>query len=66
MIVCVCNRISDRDILQAIEGGAQSMEALQTKLEIANQCGACFSTAEDLLRQQLQDISPDSGLFYAA
>ena len=47
MIVCLCHRISDRDITQAVRDGVRDFEALQDDTCIARNCGCC----EDCARQ---------------
>jgi bacterioferritin-associated ferredoxin len=55
MIVCVCNNISDREIAQAVELGATSMDALRADLGVATCCGNCLECANEVLRQNLAD-----------
>ena len=45
MIVCVCHRVSDRDIAAAASSGCPSFEALQDDLLVATACGACRDCA---------------------
>ena len=45
MIVCVCHRVSDRDIVQAVQAGCRSFEQLQDDLRVATGCGACRECA---------------------
>ncbi|RZJ11004.1 MAG: (2Fe-2S)-binding protein [Rubrivivax sp.] len=45
MIVCVCHRVSDRDIAIAASSGCPSFEALQDELRVATACGACHECA---------------------
>ena len=45
MIVCVCRRISDHQIHQAVADGAQTLECLQFDLGVATQCGRCADCA---------------------
>ena len=49
MIVCVCRRISDHQIRQAVADGAQSLECLQFDLGVATQCGRCADSASRVL-----------------
>ncbi|MDP9046348.1 MAG: (2Fe-2S)-binding protein [Pseudomonadota bacterium] len=49
MIVCVCRRISDRQIRQAAAQGAHSLECLQLDLGVATQCGRCADCATRVL-----------------
>ena len=45
MIVCVCHRVSDRDIAIAASSGCSSFEVLQDDLRVAMVCGACCDCA---------------------
>jgi bacterioferritin-associated ferredoxin len=59
MIVCICHRISDRDIAAAAAGTCSSFEDLQAHTRVATACGACRDCA-----QQTFDASrpaPDCG-----
>ncbi len=49
MIVCVCRRISDKQIRQAAAEGAVSLECLQFELGVATQCGRCADCACEVL-----------------
>lgn len=48
MIVCVCHRVSDRDIAIAASSGCPSFEALQEDLCVATACGACHDCAREV------------------
>jgi bacterioferritin-associated ferredoxin len=45
MIVCLCHRISDRDITQAVKDGVPDFETLQDETCIARNCGCCEECA---------------------
>lgn len=49
MIVCVCNRVSDRDIKRLAAAGCDSFEALQMETGVATCCGRCESCARETL-----------------
>ena len=49
MIVCVCCRVSDKQIRQAAAEGAVSLECLQFELGVATQCGRCADCATRVL-----------------
>ncbi len=50
MIVCVCHRVSDKEIsLHASEG--KGFDAIQFELGVATQCGRCEDCARDLIEQ---------------
>jgi bacterioferritin-associated ferredoxin len=49
VIVCICRRISDRQIREAAAAGAHSLECLQIDLGVAMQCGRCADCASQVL-----------------
>ena len=51
MIVCVCKRVSDRDIARAVRAGCQSFLDLQRHLGAATGCGACASHIRSTLER---------------
>lgn len=55
MYVCVCKAITDKQILRAIDEGADNLMKLKTCLGLATQCGRCSKTARAMLRQQTQE-----------
>jgi bacterioferritin-associated ferredoxin len=54
MIVCVCLRVSDRDIAQAARGGCTSFERLQQVLGVATRCSRCREQALEVLQLHMQ------------
>ena len=47
MIVCVCHRVSDRDIARAVAAGCDSFDELQEHCRVGTACGACLECAQD-------------------
>ncbi|OYV01902.1 MAG: (2Fe-2S)-binding protein [Burkholderiales bacterium PBB5] len=45
MIVCLCNRVSDRDITAAVHQGTRCFEQLQDQTGVASCCGCCHDCA---------------------
>jgi bacterioferritin-associated ferredoxin len=50
MIVCVCRRISDREIARHARSG-MSFDEIQFELGVATQCGCCEGCARDVVAQ---------------
>lgn len=50
MIVCVCKRISDREIARHARAG-MSFDDIQFELGVATQCGQCEGCARDVVAQ---------------
>ncbi len=47
MIVCVCHRVSDRDIQREVRHGCASFEELQDEQRVATACCRCGDCARD-------------------
>ena len=50
MIVCVCRRISDREIARHARAG-MGFDEIQFELGVATQCGRCEGCARDVVAQ---------------
>ena len=50
MIVCVCRRVSDRDIARHARAG-MSFDDIQFELGVATQCGQCECSAREVVAQ---------------
>ncbi len=56
MIVCLCHRISDRDIVRAVEAGTDCFEALQDDTRLASSCGCCHDCAREVFEDARQRV----------
>jgi len=54
MIVCLCHRISDRDIADAVQSGVRDFETLQDETCIARNCACCEDCARQVFEQATQ------------
>ena len=50
MIICVCRRISDREIARHAHAG-MGFDEIQFELGVATQCGRCEGSARDVVAQ---------------
>ena len=50
MIVCVCRRVSDREISRYAHAG-MGFDDIQIELGVATQCGCCESVARNVVSQ---------------
>ncbi|WP_077034246.1 bacterioferritin-associated ferredoxin [Pelomonas sp. KK5] len=48
MIVCLCHRVSDRDIRRGVESGIRNFEVLQDETRVASACGCCHECAREV------------------
>lgn len=51
MIVCVCNRISDREINRHVQQGCMSFDELQMDTGVATCCGCCETCAREVFQE---------------
>jgi bacterioferritin-associated ferredoxin len=51
VIVCVCHRVSDRDIVSEVRHGCGSFDELQDELRVGTACGRCTDCARDTFEQ---------------
>jgi bacterioferritin-associated ferredoxin len=59
--ICLCNAITERQIIQAAEGGARTPQDLARGLGVGLGCGRCVSCAKALLVEAVARIAPPSG-----
>ncbi len=64
MIVCVCHRISDREIVRHARSGMR-FDAIQLELGVASCCGRCEACAREVVSQCALD-HPVAALHNAA
>ena len=57
MYICLCNAITDREIIQAAEQGARSSEDLAHGLGVGLGCGRCTSCAKSILVEAVARIT---------
>ncbi|HEX5864578.1 MAG TPA: (2Fe-2S)-binding protein [Casimicrobiaceae bacterium] len=60
MYICLCNAITERQIVQAAELGARSPEDLVQELGVGLGCGRCLSCARTLLVEAVAKMGPSS------
>jgi bacterioferritin-associated ferredoxin len=53
MIVCVCNRITEKQVREAARKGARTAEAAYATLGCEPQCGCCLDYAQDVIDEEL-------------
>jgi len=51
MIVCLCRRVSDRDIRRAVQSGVRDFSELQDETGVASNCASCHDCAKEIFDQ---------------
>lgn len=58
MYVCVCRGVTDREVREAIDGGARDLRDLEQQLGIATCCGQCAGCARRLVAERVGEAGP--------
>ncbi|MFY7865219.1 (2Fe-2S)-binding protein [Roseateles sp.] len=53
MIVCLCRRVSDRDIRRQVEAGVHNFDLLQDETGVASACGCCHDCAREVFDEAM-------------
>jgi len=53
MIICICRRINDQGVREAVEAGARSPEAVQAHHGCNFNCGKCRCTIGEVIAETL-------------
>ncbi len=65
MIICVCRRINENGVREAVHAGARSPEAVQAHHGCEFNCGKCRCTIGEVIAETLED-TPAMGELIAA
>lgn len=65
MIICICRRINETGVREAIEAGARSPEAVQAHHGCEFNCGKCRCTIGEVISETLDTQSPELQLVAA-
>ena len=57
MIVCLCHRVSDRDIRRSVEAGVRNFDLLQDETHVASACGSCLDCAREVFDAAVQNCA---------
>ena len=51
MYICICNAVTDKDIVLAISNGATSIKDLNQQLKVGTCCGSCVPCAKKIIKK---------------
>ena len=54
MYICVCHAISDRQIREVVDRGAESLCEVQAYLPVASCCGRCEDSARQVIEAHVE------------
>ena len=52
MYICICNAVTEKQVHQAIDGGAVTVDDLHRLLAVGSQCGSCRDCAHQCLKEK--------------
>ena len=52
MIVCVCNRITEKEVREAARSGASTPEKAYADVGCEVQCGCCLDSAQEVIDEE--------------
>ncbi|MCJ8146102.1 bacterioferritin-associated ferredoxin [Acinetobacter sp. A3.8] len=57
MYVCLCRGITDQDIKNAMQNGAESIRDVREMLDLGTCCGRCVPEAKAIISEELAEIA---------
>lgn len=57
MYICICKRVTESEIHEAVDQGACSFKDIRTELGVGTECGECKCHARQCIRQARQKSS---------
>lgn len=55
MYVCLCNAITDKQVIEAVDAGATSVQELGDRLGVGTCCGCCVEMTLELVDARLAE-----------
>ena len=49
MYVCICNKLNDKAVSNAIDCGARSADDIYTAFNVQQKCGQCVTMMDDMI-----------------
>ena len=57
MYDCLCRGITDQDITDAMQNGAESIRDVREMLDLGTCCGRCVPEAKTIISEELAEIA---------
>jgi bacterioferritin-associated ferredoxin len=52
MYVCICHAVTDREVTEALDAGADSLAAVSGATRAGSSCAMCHDTIEELVEER--------------
>lgn len=56
MYVCLCHKVTDKQIKRAIKDGAENLADISEQLGVATCCGSCIDFAQEVINEALAEV----------
>ena len=56
-LVCICNMVSENEIIQALKKGAKTTEDIQFATRAGTSCGKCLMTIDQLVEEYEMEVA---------
>lgn len=56
MYICICRGVTDTQIREAVQNGANSLKDVRRLTGASSQCGKCSPAACELIKQELVEL----------
>jgi NAD(P)H-nitrite reductase large subunit len=58
--VCICKAVSEKTLVEAIQGGCDTMDKLIFKTEASTKCGSCYRQVSHIFEREMKKIEEKS------
>ncbi|MBQ1492337.1 MAG: (2Fe-2S)-binding protein [Blautia sp.] len=55
-LICGCERVYEKDIVEAVRQGARTLSEVQSRVSCATSCGNCKILIEKVIQNTLQEM----------
>ena len=66
MYVCLCKGITDSQIRDAVNGGAESLREVRNELGVMTGCGKCATQTREIVKSTLESGSKSPSFYEVA
>lgn len=55
MYICICNKVTDKDIKILVDNGVSNIEEIKKITNAGNQCGKCVHTLKEVIIEMKEE-----------
>ena len=65
MIICMCRRLNDKAVQEAVDAGARSPDCVQAHHGCTFNCGKCRMTIGEMISDHVEKVSTENSMIAA-